>query len=557
MTRVRESGDKGNPIIVDEADEVGNSNGQGKKVRIEKEKEVMRPSNEEIVGMLIRDRNVLPILESILQLINKHVPSHSSTKSPEPASEPAPPSKKRKLNPGITMEQDQTKHLLSQLCTMIKSAAHKATLAKNPHVNVANAKSRKFEPRFLPPQEDKIMGHYRARTAHYGKGAVRGTGTGEEQEVLVDKGNTVRREQTSPVPSSLGFGPGIAMNIDMDVGSSQGPASSTGETSFTPDFSSPTPEFDSAAFDSWMSVLEMFPEPVVEGNWDTDMESLFAGGSTPGDTPFESFSPSGTPDFAIDPVLLGLAPPPPPPPSQPPSFGIIPPLPPLTSTSTSPTNTDSTMDPITPVGQGQEMGHERGTFFDPELERIIAQMGGVDSIGGKGIFDGREDFGMDIGGAGVGGTSFADMGLEGWSTEMMAWQDSFIQFDSNPNENTNVGTASSDIPIDPVLASFSIPTRPSLPLNTQPLAPIAGPSSQPSPIPSTAGPSSQPPPPAFKMPARVNSATRIPNASKQDILRRAKERRMQLLGEIDKAKVELWETTIEQGVLANIIKEKI
>lgn len=49
----------------------------------------------------------------------------------------------------------------------------------------------------------------------------------------------------------------------------------------------------------------------------------------------------------------------------------------------------------------------------------------------------------------------------------------------------------------------------------------------------------------------------MPTADKRDILARAKERRRQLVGEIDRAKVELWETTIEQGVLAQLVKENL
>jgi hypothetical protein len=53
------------------------------------------------------------------------------------------------------------------------------------------------------------------------------------------------------------------------------------------------------------------------------------------------------------------------------------------------------------------------------------------------------------------------------------------------------------------------------------------------------------------------SLRRMPTANKQDILAKARERRRQLVGEIDRAKVELWETTIEQGVLAQFVKEKL
>jgi hypothetical protein len=44
---------------------------------------------------------------------------------------------------------------------------------------------------------------------------------------------------------------------------------------------------------------------------------------------------------------------------------------------------------------------------------------------------------------------------------------------------------------------------------------------------------------------------------REDILQRARERRSQLVAEIERAKIELWETTIEQGVLSHIAKEKL
>lgn len=42
---------------------------------------------------------------------------------------------------------------------------------------------------------------------------------------------------------------------------------------------------------------------------------------------------------------------------------------------------------------------------------------------------------------------------------------------------------------------------------------------------------------------------------KEDILKRARERRRQIVGEIERAKVELWETSIEGGVLGHLMKD--
>jgi hypothetical protein len=43
--------------------------------------------------------------------------------------------------------------------------------------------------------------------------------------------------------------------------------------------------------------------------------------------------------------------------------------------------------------------------------------------------------------------------------------------------------------------------------------------------------------------------------NKQEVILRAKDRRQQLLAELEKAKVELWEATIEQGVLSHLMKD--
>jgi len=55
----------------------------------------------------------------------------------------------------------------------------------------------------------------------------------------------------------------------------------------------------------------------------------------------------------------------------------------------------------------------------------------------------------------------------------------------------------------------------------------------------------------------ATASTRKPSekpSKKEDILRRANERREELKAELDRVKIQLWETTIEQGVLAQLVK---
>jgi hypothetical protein len=71
---------------------------------------------------------------------------------------------------------------------------------------------------------------------------------------------------------------------------------------------------------------------------------------------------------------------------------------------------------------------------------------------------------------------------------------------------------------------------------------------------STSTPTAQIPPLSDQQ--RHNQAPTSNKASnKQEIIRRAKHRRQQLVTELEKAKVELWEATIEQGVLNHLMKD--
>ncbi len=55
---------------------------------------------------------------------------------------------------------------------------------------------------------------------------------------------------------------------------------------------------------------------------------------------------------------------------------------------------------------------------------------------------------------------------------------------------------------------------------------------------------------------RRQAPPRVNALSKLDIIRRAQDRRQQLMTELERAKVELWETTIEQGVLNHLMKDQ-
>jgi hypothetical protein len=71
----------------------------------------------------------------------------------------------------------------------------------------------------------------------------------------------------------------------------------------------------------------------------------------------------------------------------------------------------------------------------------------------------------------------------------------------------------------------------------------------------TSKPSTKVTPEASKCQTTTAVTTRFQSVGKprEEIIRKAKERRSQLLAEMERAKVELWETTIEQGVLVQIV----
>jgi hypothetical protein len=61
--------------------------------------------------------------------------------------------------------------------------------------------------------------------------------------------------------------------------------------------------------------------------------------------------------------------------------------------------------------------------------------------------------------------------------------------------------------------------------------------------------------PDQRRPSRASVGSKALN--KQEIIQRSKERRQRLLAELERAKVELWEATLEQGVLSHLMKDHV
>ncbi|KAF8896408.1 hypothetical protein BD779DRAFT_1495746 [Infundibulicybe gibba] len=146
------------------------------------------PTNQDIVAMLIGQKDIFPVLESILRLIAagagpRPPPTPSAFQRPQQNDAP-PPVKKRKLNrvpagaadwdvpypfpegegPDAyhsTWERQRGKQLISQLVGLIKSAARKAA-TKNYLQNVERWQK-------TLSNGPKVCGHYRPATAAYGQ----------------------------------------------------------------------------------------------------------------------------------------------------------------------------------------------------------------------------------------------------------------------------------------------------------------------------------------------------------------------------------------------------
>jgi hypothetical protein len=546
------------------------------------------PSNEEIVASLIREKNIFPVLESILKLIASNARSTTPKGHDNRDGSRRPVTKRRKIDgvpagatdwdvpfpfmdgegPQADWKKMRGEQLIAQLVSLIKSAARKASSRTYERQHV---QPRRYQ---QPPRqqqqlgsvkqqesESKIMGHYRPITATYGRPGA------QIPEVLADQSNiSGSNAQASPSPpyeEPLAFQPfpssisnaGTQSPTPFDemfssllAGSltpSSGPGDDGQSTSgwsggtATPSEIS-TQDIDQNAFDNWLSILNAFPDPALNSVQPStssdgyDIDSLVSSLSTgfpmqdnsslithdniysAGDS--TTSSTNMNPDFAIDPVLLAMTVSAEPSPLD---FDALPSQPTLT---TSPIESgSSTAEPLTPQVEISTL--------EPE------------------IYTGEQ--GMSI-----------EAAQDLFVAQMVANQDPMIaastllQFastsaPSSSNPATYV-TASSAVEHAPTTGFSSLhQTAPRLTYDffQQPEL-HRGSSNAP-----TEGQAAPPLTRTFQVtPGLLRS---MPTANKQDILTRARERRRQLVGEIDRAKVELWETTIEQGVLAQFVKEKL
>ncbi|KAF7330540.1 hypothetical protein MVEN_02493700 [Mycena venus] len=307
------------------------------------------PSNEDIVSTLIKERDIFPLLENILKFIAVTPPRASSetpsaeSRSQTPNGELRAAKKRRKLRDvpaGAALwdvpfpfdegegpktyrsdwEKDRGKRLIAELVNLIKGAAKKAALQ--------NHEEKRKTP--TEAQLASLSKYYRVDTLFYGNSS---TPKSSETEVLADASNG-RRPSVAPyfnssppppsppvpssssVPSDPSSGPSDSsfnsapfdqlITSLLSVSSTEQLSSNASSGSFNNFFDSSAP-LDTGLFNSWMDILQAFPMPAEGFTPDFKTEDLHidprqtfltVSNSIPQDTPSPAMSSSF--DFSSD-----------------------------------------------------------------------------------------------------------------------------------------------------------------------------------------------------------------------------------------------------------------
>ncbi|KAJ7227177.1 hypothetical protein GGX14DRAFT_510757 [Mycena pura] len=346
-----------NPIIVDDEAQPPPASRAKKSPRISIDyMKLSPPSPHEIVSALVEQRDVFPLLESILKLIaqgssrssssrspsQSHYPSDAGSRAQTPNDDQAFARKRRKLRhvpAGADLwdvpfpfvegegpetyhadwERDRGKKMIAELVALIKSAARKA------------AKKSYLEKRKTPTDTElaTLSKHYRIDTLFYPK----------LSEILADASNGSTSSATissntllSPSPAS----PLLSLPVDAAKPTpfeqlissllSNDQFSIESGSSSSDGLPAPSSTLDPGLFNSWMDILQTFPVPpegFTPDFLDPDEPSnVFTSVSTPVDDahalffdlppdvagaflPATEFQPFD--DSMVDPVLLALS----------------------------------------------------------------------------------------------------------------------------------------------------------------------------------------------------------------------------------------------------------
>ncbi|KAJ7475841.1 hypothetical protein FB451DRAFT_258959 [Mycena latifolia] len=552
------------------------------------------PSNQDIVSTLIKQRDIFPLLENILKFIAAQASPHlasefsrsrscssdAGSRSQTPSDEGSTTRKRRKLrhvpagaelwdvpfpfNEGEGPKtyrddwgKDRGKKLIAELVALIKGAARKAA--------VQNHLEKQEEKRKTPTEEElaALGKHYRVDTLFYNSHTLTKS---SEPEVLADASNASRSSVApsygpSSPPSPPEASSGSALSIPADPPSKSTPfdqlissllsVSSNEQFSLdrstgSPDgFSDPSRPLDPGLFDSWMDIFQTFPVPAegftpdfkaedyhvdpretfltlpqsfVDSTQDTHSPALSFDFPSDITHTFPETAPSNQTyysptleDLMIDPILLRL--------SAPTSLpGSI-----ETSTSGSVSNFS---DSGCPSLAGSPIPSVSSYSFGPMTPTETGWSGDV----GIGIYSpGQESVGTatesNVPMSAVG----KDKGKKRDFSDMTGWTDaekealSFLEVLSQSKARSKgKGKAKADED-----------------------------SSQDAPGTSGNDGGKEVQDDSF---SRLPTVPIVGRPNKADVLKRAKERQAELNRRIERTRIALWETTIEGGVLAGVVK---
>ena len=624
-----------NPILVDEEEDTPIL---GRRSRLKEQPYIdpallTAPTNQEIVSVLIGQKDIFPILEGVLKLVMRSATGEAATTASKRPSSPqsnnsrskastssSQPVKKRKLNrvpagatdwdvpypfpdgegPDAyrkTWERERGKQLISQLIKLIKTAARKAATKKY-------LQQRAKEEVEGPAAEGsgghnweasrRVNGHYRPEAASYGSTTDQ-TALAKTQ-ALQDTSNasrTSRSADTSAAASPTGVQvvnnaqsstmttfDQLNASIDAvapDHGSSNGFVTQPGFNHLSGSrqdlmFSTPTeaPSFgaDQPMFDTWMNFLEQFP---MTFGGSSDNSAAFSSepvshSSTPGLDQFNlSSMMSGNPN--PDPSIASS------------EFDAM--MSSMLGQHHMPGNDVSMMDnnPVFPAFDNSALGEN--TFastsgpvggvmdgnlgvIDPSLQ-IASPVASTSSVGSNDpVTPIATDWDLTVPDVTIGGVESNVEGQGMWRSSL--WEVIFGSYRDSVgwDVGNDVGLQSlSDFGVLPEVAEKSPDAAPPVdkgkgravePLaNASPLLTAKRPLPPPNPAqmifqamldPKLRAPISPLPPPATSRKLR-----------KDEILQRAQEKRRLIQEELDKVKMQLWETTIEQATLVQLVKQ--
>ena len=542
---------------------------------------VTPPSQQQIIESLIKQKNIFPVLESLLKLLNPTGLSQSTSSRSTPEcrrTSEEPQQKKRRLSSvpagaadwdvpfpfaegegpqeyRANWERNRCRQLIVQLVDSLKSAARTAAtkeyMQQRKHTKESSATPSKPIPPGLVQQTN----------------ALRASADTPMTNVPSVSQSAMTASSSAPSAAELAIPASqVQFELDQFLAAMSQTQNDSGDGIANGTSDDAIPEMDPAFYQSWQSLLDSFSvnDLQQEANITTPSVTSGSDGMSCFDPDLTSVTESATPplpdfadhsamdisfpDFAIDPVLLAL---------PAPSSGLLAARPSAT-TLQGPTAQSSIPNPD-PFAPNWELAFPTPEICTPEPGMY------AHNFANDAIFQPWDLFAVD-------------------QSSMNAHEPcQRSEVNEQPTPSALQIAQPLPEPAPPSMTPFATVTtfgtavgiedalsvdEPSQPPAVVPRTPTAATSQRKSPLPrlsvlTDASSSvitnliSTPFPVLGTTPGTAARSGRMTTEKREDILQRARERRSQLVAEIERAKIELWETTIEQGVLAHIAKEKL